>query len=168
MFIAGLLLAWEYVGARFRQVGACNFILGVVDETQRMDDDVDWLRGIQPEGFVADDAYLWTVLGKEVGYNGYITVGTHEDSHLLLGDALSHELFNGAVQAFECLLLLVLVCQQLNAHEARFWVVVGYLLGYLVVSTLKLVGLGLFLQLFVFQPCGFGEEGVVELNDVSV
>ena len=52
------------------------------DEVKGLDEQIHGDGGIQTEGFIRHDAYIWQMLGEVIGYQGNEGIGSHQDGHL--------------------------------------------------------------------------------------
>ena len=92
---------------RFLNECTGQLVMWMDDETQGLHQDVDGLRRVQSESFVAHNVYVWSMLGHVFGNYRNEAVGTHEYCHFVLRYALADKALQYLGDAAECLLLIV-------------------------------------------------------------
>ena len=139
-------------------------------QVKGLDEQAYRYRGVQTEGFVADDMQVWTVDGKMVGNEGDVLVVTDEDGDAAWTDALLQEMVDGRGDLLEHCFLIVLLRKQQDADKALGRTLLGYLLADVSISMAQCFGTkGVFLVLGVVLLLGcFSEEGIIELDDMSL
>ena len=145
-------------------------VVRVGKQVQGLHQQGDGSRGIQTERLVADDGNVGEMECEVLGNDGDIPVGTHQNGDVGERSALLLQSADGIGNELERLLLIVVVGQQVHADVSHGLGSCAPLLGDVGIGMAQLLGSGriLFKLLLVFLSGCFGEEGVVEGNDVPL
>ena len=95
-----------------------ELVVGVGEQAQGLYKQTDGVGGIEAESFVGDNSHLGHLLHEVAGNGWDILIDAHEDSYLLLGNALGTKRGDGFGNLFERGRLVIIGRQQADADQS--------------------------------------------------